>query len=317
MKQYIKSFLNWLGLFKNRYLKACFRYDFVKFEDFSGISLKNEESAVAQMRIICHTIEKAFSLPDCRVDFGRKKVESLIVLYNFCVDKAKDENALELCRSIIYCYYKYRCDKGLDVSFIPNTFHYYNGKIKSGVQQFGGNQLDLDFKCIASSRHSIRNFADTPVKESDIVEAVKVSQTAPSACNRQATRVYSCIDKSKIDIIKESHGGIRTFGNPGVILAITQDLRLYLNEYERNTWLVDGGIFCMNMLYALQSVGIGACPVIWGGMKDEDERISSLFNIPKYERVVVLIVGGYPPSEGYKTPYSAKRPVEDVLRIVK
>jgi len=317
MRQKIIMCLNKLGILRNRYLKFCFRYDCSKYEQFSGIDTDEQETIAAQIRIICHTIEKALSLSNCRADFGKQKIENLIRLYNeYNNSYSIDKDAVELCKSILHTYYLHRVANNLDISFIPKEFHHHISNINSGAQEFVLDPSLDSFKNIAFSRHSIRNYAPVKVKEFDIEKAIKIAQTAPSACNRQATRIYACLSPEKIQQIKKAHGGIRTFGIPGVIFAITQDLNMYLNEYERNTWLVDGGIFCMNMLYSLQSVGIVSCPVIWGGMKDEDERIASILRIPNNERVVILIVGGYPPEEKCKTPYSAKRPIEDILHIV-
>ena len=58
-------------------------------------------------------------------------------------------------------------------------------------------------------------------------------------------------NREKIMKIIALHGGMRGFDIPGAIFVITGDLRLYQNEYERNTLFVDGGIFLMNLLYAL------------------------------------------------------------------
>lgn len=312
----LTEFLNRFGLLKHRYLKACFRYDCKKFEKYSGLDSDSTDVKVAEIRILCHTIEKALSLSDCRDDFGKEKIQSLISLYTSCKESSSDKNAIELCESIIYNYYQFRLSKGLDVSFIPEPLRSYNGSVKSGAQKFISIHTNNGFDAIAHARHSVRDFYNQPVKESEIIKAVTIAQTAPSACNRQATRIYACVGPSKIKAIQSSHGGIRAFGNPGVIFAIAQDMRLYLNEYERNTWLIDAGIFCMNMLYSLQSIGIGACPIIWGGMKDEDQRIARLFGIPENERVAVLIVGGYPPEEGCHTPISSKRPLCDILHII-
>lgn len=318
MKRFVLSYLNKIGLFCNRYLRVCYEYDFSKFRKFSGLENESPEVTAAKIRIITHTIEKAMSLSDCRDDFGKEKICNLINLCNeYEKTSRSDEDAVHLCRAIIEKYYTFRKSKGLDASFIPVTFHSTNLNVAAGATQFAIPQESRGFIKIAQSRHSIRNFDNRKVEEIDIFNAIKIAQTAPSACNRQATRIYACLSDEKIKAIKDSHGGIRTFGKPGVIFAITQDLNLYMNEYERNTWLVDGGIFCMNMLYALQSVGLGCCPVIWGGMPDEEEHMASLLGIPENERIVVLIVAGYPPADGCKTPCSSKRPVEDILHIIK
>ncbi|WP_302612398.1 nitroreductase family protein [uncultured Muribaculum sp.] len=320
MKRAIKFFLSLLGLKQKKYIDSCFDRDARLYAKNSGLQGETLPVIAAKMRILCHTIEKALSLSDCRADFGRDKINELIRLYQvYKSSEGKDKNAIELVEAIISVYAEHRVLHGLDISFIPK-YLLNNSKtvIDCGAMPLQSTKDDFEaFSLIAHSRHSVRNYSSRTISEEIIAKAVELAQTAPSACNRQATKIYAITSTSKINAIKERHGGIRTFGQPGVIFVITQNLSLYINEYERNTWIVDGGIFCMNLLYALSSVGIVNCPVIWGGMDDEDKFICDLAHIPSNERPVVLVVGGYPPDDGVKTPCSSKRPVEDILHIVK
>lgn len=319
MKRTIKRLLELSGIKSKKYINYCFDRDADIYMINSGLQGDVASVIAAKVRIICHTIEKALSLSDCRVEFGREKINELIRLYNILKEaRYKDSNALLIAESTIHSYVNHRLIHGLDISFIPiNLRDSSSSDIKCGAHNFTSSQIDFKcFESIANARHSVRNFSKQNVATEDITQAVRIAQTAPSACNRQATRVYAITDQSKIDALKQRHGGIRAFGQPGVIFAITQDLNLYINEYERNTWLVDGGIFCMNLLYSLNSVGLVNCPVIWGGMDDEDKFISELAGIPDNERVVILVVAGYVPTEGVKTPYSAKRPVSEILKII-
>lgn len=320
MRNTIKRFLRLLGVESRKYIDCCFERDASIYTKYSGIQGNTIPVLAAKIRILCHTIEKALSLSDCRADFGKEKVPELISMYQFYKRSGgKDKDAIALAESIIHTYAAHRVSNGLDISFIPQELtKAHEADVKSGAMPFLSKVRDFEnFDLIAHSRHSIRNFSQKKVSDEDIIKAVKIAQTAPSACNRQATRIYAITDPVKIDKLKQRHGGIRTFGQPGVIFAITQDLNLYTSEYERNIWLVDGGIFCMNLLYALNSVGIVNCPVIWGGMDDEDAIISELAGIPCNERTVILVVGGYAPEESVKTPCSAKRPVNDILHLAK
>lgn len=320
MKSAIKRFLRLLGVKSRKYIDCCFDRDASLYTKYSGIRGNTIPVLAAKIRILCHTIEKALSLSDCRADFGKDKVSKLISMYQFYKRSGGNDNdAIALAESIIHTYATHRVSNGLDISFIPQELtKVHETDVKSGAIPFLSKVSDfMTFDHIAHSRHSIRNFSQKKVSDEDIIKAIRIAQTAPSACNRQASRIYAITDPVKIDQLKQRHGGIRTFGQPGVIFAVTQDLNLYTSEYERNTWLVDGGIFCMNLLYALNSVGIVNCPVIWGGMDDEDAFISELADIPDNERTVILVVGGYAPEEGVKSPCSAKRPVNDILHLVK
>jgi nitroreductase len=319
MKNSVKHLIRFLGFRSRKYIDCCFERDAMIYSTNSG--LQGDTTAVigAKIRIICHTIEKALSLTDCRGDFGKQKIENLINLYNVYKDSVlPDKNTLDIAESTIRVYADHRKRHSLDSSWIPSSLIENDSTgIPCGAQMISADQTDFKEFChIAESRHSIRNYSLRPIEHNDIINAVKIAQTAPSACNRQATRIYAITDSDKINALKQRHGGIRTFGMPSVIFVISQDLNLYISEYERNTWLVDGGIFCMNFLYALDSVGIVNCPVIWGGMDDEDTFLSELVGIPQNERVAVLVVGGYPPEHGVKAPCSPKRPVEDILQII-
>lgn len=319
MKQFITKYLQKIGLGKNRYLYNCFKRDCKIFEKYSAIEANNNDVIASKIRIVSHTIEKGFSLSDCRVDFGKQKIQNLIqLLRDYEKFATNDKDAVSIARSIIYEYYMHRKRHSLDVSFIPEDLQKKSELdiVRTGAMPFVKNIETESFFIIAKSRHSIRNYANCPVLDDDIKKAVALAQTAPSACNRQATRVYACTNPEIISAIQKAHGGMRSFGSPGVIFAITQDIGMYINEYERNTWLVDAGIFCMNLLYALLSIGIGSCPVIWGGMEDEDQRMASLLNISERCRIAILVVAGYIPEDGCKTPCSSKRPVESILKII-
>ena len=146
--------------------------------------------------------------------------------------------------------------------------------------------------------------------------AVQLAQTAPSACNRQATRIYACTNREKIMKIIALHGGMRGFDIPGAIFVITGDLRLYQNEYERNTLFVDGGIFLMNLLYALDSLGLVACPLIWGSEPSDDKKLSEILNIKPHEKIVAWISAGYCPGKAFKAAISSKRDLNTILRII-
>lgn len=319
MKTFIKRCLRILGFKSRKYIDCCFEHDAAVYSTNSGLHGDSMPVIAAKLRILCHTIEKALSLTDCRADFGKEKITELIRLSKiYEKNGCKDNHVLDLVRSTIRTYIHHRDLHGLDNSFIPQDFYCAAQNIlECGAIPLSSTLKDFEtFPHIAHARHSVRDYSPRSISQEDIIKAVKLAQTSPSACNRQATRVYAITDKEKIKDIKQRHGGIRTFGQPGVIFAITQDLNLYMNEYERNTWLVDGGIFCMNLLYALNSVGIVNCPVIWGGMADEDKFLSDIAGIPDNERTVILVIGGYAPEQVVKTPCSPKRPVGDILKVV-
>lgn len=316
----IKKFLfRCFGMEKTRYLNYLYRYDMNNYLQYSCMNEENRESIVTEIRILSHTIEKAMSLPNCRLGFGKDKITRLIEL---CEEyrsggEVKDLQALELADSVIHEYIKYNVKNGFEINFLPEKYmgNYTQNRIASGVMYVQAKDK-TDFETIAKSRHSSRYYSDREIDIKEIKRAVKIAQTAPSACNRQPIQVYACVDKDRLRQIMELHGGVRGFGTPGVIFAIAGNLNLYQGEYERNTVFVDGGIFVMNMLYALEAIGMVSCPIIWGSEPTNDGRLSEILGIPNHHKVISLITAGYPVIPEYRVAVSAKRETDSILHII-
>lgn len=301
-----------------RYLDFLFRYDAELYLKHSCMNLKNPERIATRMRILSHTIEKGMSLSDCKLEFGREKILELVRLCNLYenTNQKCDHQVVDLVKSTIAAYYRFQESRGADISFIPNEFiNKFINTSDAGTMYISTKEA-TDFRVIAFNRHSSRSYSDLEVADEVIKCAVEIAQTAPSACNRQATSVYACKNKEKIKTIMNLHGGIRTFEMPGVIFVVTGNLNLYQDEYERNTIYVDGGIFVMNLLYSLDSLGLVTCPVIWGNEPTNDKILSELLDIPENEKIVCLVTAGICPSNGYKAARSLKRKIEDILHIV-
>lgn len=41
----------------------------------------------------------------------------------------------------------------------------------------------------------------------------------------------------------------------------------------------------MNLLYALDSLGLVACPLIWGSEPSDDKKLSEILNIKPHEKL--------------------------------
>lgn len=305
---------------KSRYLNFLHRYDMKQFLEYSCMNENEHEQLATKIRILVHAIEKGMSLPSCRPGFGKEKVSILI---SYCNEYKKmgniqDPQALEMGSAIINAYIEFQQAHGESVDFIPQQF--LDGTKNSNCMLAGILEVPAkektNFEMIAKGRHSSRCYSERSVSVELVRSAVQLAQTAPSACNRQATRIYACTNREKIMKIIALHGGMRGFDIPGAIFVITGDLRLYQNEYERNTLFVDGGIFLMNLLYALDSLGLVACPLIWGSEPADDKKLSEILNIKPHEKIVAWISAGYCPGKAFKAAISSKRDLNTILRII-
>lgn len=100
----------------------------------------------------------------------------------------------------------------------------------------------LNFQDFAYARHSVRQFSERRLPVKRIKDAVKLSQTAPSACNRQSTRIIYISDREKCKKILEIQGGAKGHTLTDLLLA-ARNLSLYRYLSEMDLPYLDGGIF--------------------------------------------------------------------------
>ena len=121
----------------------------------------------------------------------------------------------------------------------------------------------MNFYDFAHNRHSFRYFDDSPLQEKDVFDAVKLAQTAPSACNRQSVKVYCVLNKKTCDEVLDIQQGAKGFEGVNGVFVITANVKRYAGVKEYSAPYVDGSIFLMNLLYSLNYYGIATCPLLF------------------------------------------------------
>ena len=120
-------------------------------------------------------------------------------------------------------------------------------------------------------------------------------------------------EPKKVRELLESQGGARTFAQLArAVLLISSRTDLYSGAAERNLAFVDGGIFLMNLLYALHNCGLGACPLMWNDATMDAGRARKEFHVPHDERIIALVAAGHVP-ETFKVAVSQRVDLADVL----
>jgi len=93
---------------------------------------------------------------------------------------------------------------------------------------------------------------------------------------------------------------------------LTTELVGYRNVSERNYPFVDGGLYAMNLLYALHYYKIGACALNWCYSSEKDTFLRKMINIPESQTVIMMIgCGGVP--EKFKLTLSKRSSAETVI----
>lgn len=157
----------------------------------------------------------------------------------------------------------------------------------------------------------MRNFSENQLPFERIKAAVKLAQTAPSACNRQSARVVYIRDREKCKKILDIQGGSKGHSLTNLLLVVS-DLSLYRYLSEINTPYLDGGIFLMNLLYACTYYEIATCPLIWDDYSEKGVKLRSLIPLKEQFHVIAIVqIGMFEENSHYAV--SLKRRLEDIL----
>lgn len=162
------------------------------------------------------------------------------------------------------------------------------------------------------SRHSVRNFSDRPVADEDLQRAVTLAMSAPSVCNRQSWRVRFLRDDAALKARKFQNGN-GGFGDIPVVAVVTTDLYRFCGPGERNQAWIDGGLFAMNLVMALHSIGIDSCMLNMSLTNDRIARARAAIGIPEHEAVIMMVAIGYG-EEGHRRARSPRRALDTVIR---
>lgn len=139
-----------------------------------------------------------------------------------------------------------------------------------------------------STRHSIRDFSDVPVPREVLVQAVQLALSAPSACNRQPSKVYALEGKRL-----EELGADNTY-HADKHLVVTGEINAF-GPMEYGDWVVSSSIFATYLVLALHALGVESC------MMKKDLHFGDKYNdflrkacrIPCDEKIVLEIAVGY------------------------
>lgn len=291
-----------------RSLFTLYKYDGRRYLKSSMIldTYSTQERMLGLITARQHVVEKGLTMPTPRLEFGK---ENLIELIKLCkIYKKKYDCTQEQYVSTISAikeYSQFHKDRGfkldksiqklIDDLVVDDNNIQIESQIQSNPSEFF-KDVYCSFDAFAKSRHSIRNYSDEEVTYDELEKVVDLARTSPSACNRQPVRVHICSKEVGQKVLKY-HNGNRGFGElANKLIVITCDLSSYMNVLERNCAYIDGGIFVMNLLYALHYYKLGACTLNWSAKIENDKKVRDILSLSENEVIVCLFtVGKLPP----------------------
>ena len=278
---------------------------------------------------LTHQIEKGLSHRNFRYGFGMKVIKQLAVLLPKLrqIDEEYSDN--EVYRMAIAALHHYKTkheDEHFDLSNVQSCFDEQTWHdISKEDSNYGGvltieakdktKNASLTFPKLMENRHSIREFADEQVTAEEIIPAIEMAMRTPSVCNRQPTRVRIITDQAILPKVMKLQGGMNGYPIPPAMILVTADNQAFMDSIERNEGFVDGGLFSMSLLLALESIGLAACPLNTRMTIDRENETRHLLGVPDNEFLVMYIAVGHF-SEKILAPISYRFKAKDIISII-
>lgn len=285
----------------------------------------SEESSIARIIMAYHVIEKGLTMPNRRTSFGHDAMRNLMRLINrhtliYGTDHPQVQHAIEVVKAYDEMH---RADfpRLDDVAYwreIEGFLSRYepvrvSSQLRMTRAEFFSKRT-APFPEFAASRHSLRHYEGTVDLET-IREAVRLAQTAPSACNRQHTRVYCVTDHSLRDQIYSLQNGNRGFGHlADKLLVLTGELEDVRWLAERHDVYTNGGIFLMNLCYALHYHKVAHCILNCSLYIAEDKRLRKLLGISDSEVFIAMVCCGQAPAS-FAVAASPRREISEIFTV--
>lgn len=280
-----------------RYVESSYADDYTEF---------SQPQLVGHMMLIAHSLEKGLASDNFEPGRGFPKVKQLAKMIQSYQEKSYDmensgyKNSLATLSAIVDIHTGTRYEK--DVHLLVSDVLSGISNLDEIEKQFAGvkrvkvsekiNNDKKNFEELSEGRSSVRTFSDKPVRRSDIKDAIKIAQKSPSACNRQASRVYEIYDPEIIKEIMIIQEGFRYQTAPQSILLVVADDNNFSGVGERNQGYVDGGMFAMSLMYALEYKKLASCPLHASFTYEREQLLRATLNIPNSQKLIVFLAVG-------------------------
>ncbi|MEB3421676.1 nitroreductase family protein [Salipiger marinus] len=171
---------------------------------------------------------------------------------------------------------------------------------------------DITFEALHKlflERRSVRWFEDRPISGELLEKAVDAAGLAPTACNRQPYR-FHVFHGAQAEEVADLAGGTAGWASQiPCVIVVVGDLSNYVEERDRHLIYIDSALASMQLMLALQTLGLSTVPINWPDVAERESRMQRTLGLKIYERPVMLIGAGYGATDG-KIPYSQKKPID-------
>lgn len=309
-------------------VKRLFDNDYDRYITYScAFRTPTRENLLSEVIMAYHVLEKGLTMPDRRLAFGKDAVKHLMSqIDKFIKAFSAQDPQVKHAIGVLSAYLKLHLDAGFDFG---QDRAYWND-IRAFLQQFSDvepavqphvtrdefyRDKNKPFPAFAAARHTLRNYSDRPLPMSRVRQAVELAMTTPSACNRQYWKTYCISNRDLGQKVLGLQRGNRGFGHlADKVIVVTVNFEA-VGPHERNDVFTNGGMYLMNLCYALFYYGIAHCVLNWSKSLEVDAELRSLIKLPASESVIAVLSCGETPDE-FDVAASPRRDVSEVFREI-
>jgi nitroreductase len=278
----------------------------------------------ARLRRNTHRLEKGLTMQPRRSVFGGAYLEQLVS--DFKAQAAKPNacpEELQWASSVLKDYFAVADTSEPFIARAKSSFDAcgYDGMEESYSpylrQTALHNNIEFeDFRKLAMQRRSVRWFKDQPVPRKLVEEAMQAATLAPSACNRQPFNVY-IIDKDDIlqRAVKQPMGAAGWGHNIPMLAVFVGDFSCFEAARDRHVPYIDASLAAMNLMLALETLGLSSCPINWPDIEIRERRMAKLLHLDSWQRPIMCMAIGFAQEEG-GIAFSQKKRPEQLIRYV-
>lgn len=286
-------------------------------------SLKQVGRSSALIRRNIHRLEKGLIMQPRRAVFASDYISETVALYAKAVEQASLCDAeFKWATDVLTQYFAVVEDNAViakaralfhstqESAVVATSIPYAHKTLAAAKVSFA------DLSALFLRRRSVRWYQQKAVDPVLIRQAVNSATLAPSACNRQPYRFDLLSNASDAAEIARCAMGTTGFAdNIPCLIVVVGDLSCYPAERDRHVIYIDASLAAMQLMLALETLGLSTCPINWPDIEEREARLQKKLGLAYHERPVMLMAVGYADPEG-GVAFSQKKTDELLLRQI-
>ena len=313
----------WMKKIRNKmYSKCAFKKVIRQEKKIVGNNLHFDIEK--QLLLISHSLEKGMSIPNSKIGFGIKKAEYLILYQKKYISLGFEVSSFAFRESVavLQKWIDFSKQNGVNVDKIKNESNSIMklaniADISAGFNVIGMEKVysKIDKSLVEyfiSTKHSVRQYIKKPIPDDIMLNVMKMTAYAPSACNRQPCKIYWTSDMEKVGIISHLIPGNKGFEDEVPNWAFVSVDRRFFNGAEGLQGYVNGGIYLAYFILCLHANAIGSC-IFQIPIADKNVPvIKKLAGISDCEAIIAAVGFGYA-ADTLKFACAQRRPISETL----